>query len=627
MPTAPPWQRLFADLKRRRVFRVMTMYGVVGFVVLQAADLLVPVLLLPEWTYRLMGLALLAGFPIAIALAWAFDLTGEGVRRTEPADAGELARIVAASRRHRWPAGVLALAASTLLLGGAWLALADRGPDRGPPPGAWSPSPGGVPSLAVIPFADLAADPDDAWFADGLTEEVLNRLARTPGLKVAGRTSSFQFKGHDEDLRVVGARLGVGHILEGSVRRVGSRLRITAQLVSVADGFHLWSDSFDRELDDVFAIQDDIARAIVDALRLELDATPASGAPTENLAAYERLLQARTLIARRGAESLHRAILLLDEAVRLDPAFAPAWGALAQAHSVVYWYDATVSRASALARAEAAAQRALQLDPKLASAHQVQGDVLRDRYRWLEAEDSYRRALALSPNDVEANSQYGQMLQWLGRAGVAIPFMERATELDPLASVPSATLGALLHVTGDFDAGLALVRRARSLAPDVIWWPTIELMMMLDRGRADAALDVQREISDLLRSANPDDPAIGLHRHLAEHRRDPTGALAGLRRGAAGSAVEMGPVGWSWAVHFGDPALALELMRAGHRADGAFDASSIWLPLLAPARRLSGFADLATELNMPGYWRVRGWPPDCRPLDGDAFECGLEGGP
>jgi adenylate cyclase len=627
MPTATPWQRLFADLKRRRVFRVMTVYGVVGFVVLQAADLLVPVLLLPEWTYRLMGLALLAGLPVAIALAWAFDLTGEGVRRTEPADAGELARIAGASRRHRWPAGVLALAASALLLGGAWLDLGDRGPGGGAAPGAGSPSPGGVPSLAVIPFADLAADPDDAWFADGLTEEVLNRLARTPGLKVAGRTSSFQFKGHDEDLRVVGARLGVGHILEGSVRRAGGRLRITAQLVSEADGFHLWSDSFDRQMDDVFAIQDDIARAIVDALRLELDATPASGAPTENLAAYDRLLEARTLIARRGPQSLQRAILLLDEAVRLDPAFSPAWGALAQTHALLYWYDVDVSRTTALTRAEAAAQRALQLDPELASAHQVLGDVLRDRYRWLEAEASYRRALALAPNDVEANSQYGQMLTRLGLVGAAIPFMERAAELDPLAAIAPAALGMLRHTTGDAEAGMALVRRARSLAPDLIWLPMIEVMMLLDRGQADAALAVQRGISDWLQVRHPDDPVADLYRQLVEHRDHPTEVLAFLRRSAGYPTPQAGAVGWSWAVYLGDPAVALELMNGEHRGDGAFDTGFSWFPGLAPARRLAGFADLASAMNMPDYWRVHGWPPDCRPLDGGAFECGLEGGP
>jgi adenylate cyclase len=627
MRTAPPWKRLFADLKRRRVFRVMTVYGVVGFVVLQAADLLVPVLLLPEWTYRLMGLALLVGFPVAIALAWAFDLTGEGVRRTDPADAGELARIVAAPRRHRWPAGVLALAASALLLGGAWLALGDRGPGGGRAPGGPSPSPGGVPSLAVIPFADLGADPDDAWFADGLTEEVLNRLARTPGLKVAGRTSSFQFKGHDEDLRVVGARLGVGHILEGSVRRAGGRLRITAQLVSVADGFHLWSDSFDRQLDDVFAIQDDIARAIVDALRLELDATPASGAPTENLAAYERLLEARTLIARRGAQSLHRAILLLDEAVRLDPAFAPAWGALAQTHALLYWYDVDVSRSTALAHAEAAAQRALQLDPELASAHQVLGDVLRDRYRWLDAEASYRRALVLAPNDVEANSQYGQMLTRLGLGGAAIPFVERAAELDPLAAIAPAALGMLRHTAGDAAAGMALVRRARGLAPDLIWLPMIEVMMLLDRGQGDAALAVQRGISDWLQVRHPDDPVADLYRQLVEHRNRPAEVLAFLRRSAGYPAPQAGAVGWSWAVYLGDPAVALELMNGEHDADGAFDSGFSWFAGLAPARRLAGFADLAAAMYMPDYWRVHGWPPDCRPLDGDAFECGLEEGP
>jgi hypothetical protein len=207
------------------------------------------------------------------------------------------------------------------------------------------------------------------------------------------------------------------------------------------------------------------------------------------------------------------------------------------------------------------------------------------------------------------------------------PLGLRAAELDPLAAIAPAALGMLRHTTGDAAAGMALVRRAGGLAPDLIWLPMIELMMLLDRGQGDAALAVQRGISDWLQVRHPDDPVADLYRQLVEHRNRPAEVLAFLRRSAGYPAPQAGAVGWSWAVYLGDPAVALELMNGEHDADGAFDSGFSWFAGLAPARRLAGFADLAAAMYMPDYWRVHGWPPDCRPLDGDAFECGLEEGP
>lgn len=620
-----PLGDFFTELKRRKVVRVGVVYAATAFVVLEAADIMLPRLGVPEWAMSFVVVLTVLGFPIALVLAWALEVTPDGIKRTEGV-AGEVQADAPAFLGTR----TVAVAAGLLLLGvglGAGWFL--RPAPTPPVPSAGDG--GGVEgaSIAVLPFANVSADPENAYFADGLTEEVLNSLAQVTSLKVAGRTSSFYFKDRNEELHTIGTQLGVDHVLEGSVRRSGDRLRITVQLIKVDDGFRLWSDSYDREMDDIFAIQDEIARAIVEALRVELDtALPGQRRPTESLPAYERLLEARTLIARRGSAGLTRAIVLLDEAVRLDPAFAEAWGALAQAHSLMYWYDPGAPGEASLARAETAARRALELDPDLASAHQVVGDVMRDRYRWDESEASYRRALELNPNDVEANSQYAQMLGRLGLGQRALPYATRAVQLDPLSPVAPAVLGVLLYRTGDSERGLRHVQDAGRLGPDLLWIPMVELTMLLDRGELEAALDLQRTMSTWLQANRPDSPHTALYERLRTQGEDAAAILALLREGLTSGPQEVGGIGWAWAVHYGDPELALELMRAERRLwDGAHDPLFGWLPHYAPVRRLAGYRELALELNMPGYWRAHGWPDDCRPMDGDDFECGLVEGP
>ena len=615
----------FTELKRRKVVRVAVVYAATAFVVLQAADIMLPRLAVPEWAMSLIVLLVVLGFPVALVLAWALEVTPDGIKRTEAVtrEAQAAAPSLLGTRTVAVAAGLLLLGVG---LGAGWILK----PVPAPPvpvagEGGWAEAA----SIAVLPFANVSADPENAYFADGLTEEVLNSLARVTSLRVAGRTSSFYFKDRSEELQTIGTRLGVGHVLEGSVRRSGDRLRITVQLIKVDDGFRLWSDSYDREMDDIFAIQDEIARAITDALRIELDTDlPGQRRPTESLPAYERLLEARTLIARRGAAGLNRAMALLDEAVRLDPAFAEAWGALAQTHSLVYWYDAGVSGEASLARAETAANRALELDPELASAHQVMGDVMRDRYRWVESEASYRRALELNPNDVEANSQYAQMLGRLGLTRRALPLARRAVQIDPLSPVAPAFLGILLYQSGERVGGLRHVREAGRLGPDLLWIPMAELAMLLDQGGLEAALDLQRAISAWLQANHPDDPHAGLYELLRTHGEDAAAILALLREALTYGPQEAGGVGWAWAVHYGDPELALELMRAERRLwDGAHDPTFGWFPHYAPVRRLAGFNELVRELNMPEYWRAHGWPDDCRPMDGADFECGMAGAP
>ncbi len=446
------YEQFFAELKRRRVFRVMAVYGIVGFVLLQIVDLAVPALLLPEWTYRLVALILLLGFPVAIVLAWAFEVTPEGVQKTQVAAPGELGAIIAAPASQRLPAGLMALAGMMALLFGAWWVGTRTAADPGGT-NAQTAMVSGLrlvdlsddvrPSLAVLPFVNMSADEDQEYFSDGMTEEILNVLARIPELRVAARTSAFAFKGRHLDLRLVGDSLGVAYLVEGSVRKAGDQLRITAQLIDVSTGSHLWSDSYDRTLNNVFQIQTEIAEAIAAQLRVPLGIDDPSSlvTPTADVEAFDLYLAGRAKMRERGA-SLREANQFFVAAIARDSTWAPAWAGLAESLELTGWYteawdeeptdSATfvVGRDTLWTAAEGAARRALELDPNNASANVALGSVLRNAWQWEESEDAFLRALRVDPDSPEAHQQYANMLLDVGRISEGRRAAERAVALD-----------------------------------------------------------------------------------------------------------------------------------------------------------------------------------------------------
>src|SRR6476646_5051118 len=288
----------FAELKRRNVYKVAIAYAVVGWLLIQVATQVFPFFEIPNWAVRLVVLAIVVGFPIALVMAWAFELTPEGLKRTEEADRP------AERRRNSYTWIYIVAAGATLSLALFFLGRYS-GSDTSSPSASAAPQK----SIAVLPFVNMSSDKENEYFVDGLTEEILNRLTQIGALKVPGRTSSFAFKDKNTDLRQVGIALGVANVLEGSVRKAGDRLRITAQLVRTSDGYHLWSQAYDRKLDDVFAIQEEIARAIADALSVQLKVTAEGkgGPPTEDMTAYGSYLEARALITQRNRDNLLRA--------------------------------------------------------------------------------------------------------------------------------------------------------------------------------------------------------------------------------------------------------------------------------------------------------------------------------
>ncbi|HSM09351.1 MAG TPA: tetratricopeptide repeat protein [Gemmatimonadota bacterium] len=459
------YQQLFAELKRRKVFKVAAVYGAVAFGLIQVADPLGQALRLPDTFLPFVLAILLLGFPVALVLAWAFEVTPDGVQRTGAAAPGEIEAMVAEPASKRWPAGLLALAGAAALLGGVWWAGLQTGrADSGG--GATAMTSDSLklaytdvaedarPSIAVLPFADMSREGDQEYFSDGMTEELLNTLANIRELRVSGRTSTFAYKDQGEDLRTIGSELGVQYLVEGSVRKDEDELRITAQLIDASDGSHLWSDTYDRKLESVFAIQTEIATSIADQLRVPLGLSDPSQLvnPVEDLEVYDLYLAARARMRLRG-EALNEAVDLFGAALARDSTWAPAWAGLAEATEVRLWYDepwngvypdsATVH--AELEAAERAARRALELDPRSPSAHVALGSVLRNRFEWEASERAYRAALAIDPDNAEAHQQLGELLFSMGRVGRAVGEVDRAAVLDP-APIRFYVLGNALQL-------------------------------------------------------------------------------------------------------------------------------------------------------------------------------------
>ena len=497
MSEALSYQRFFAELKRRRVFRVAAVYGGSAFVVLQAADLLQEGLQLPQSFLTGATILALAGFPVALLVAWLYERTPQGLARTEDAAPEEIEAIVAEPPARRWPIGIAAATGTTLLLVSAWWMLGR--PDA---PGATG---GDFSSVAVLPFENMSGSEEDAYFADGLSEELLNALARVEGLRVAGRTSSFALRDANLDLRTIGDTLGVETVLEGSVRRSGGRVRVTAQLIDTEDGFHLWSQDWDRELTagNVFEIQDEIAGAVAtamaageepvarDASRGRRNLVPAS-VRTSDLDAYELYLAGQHHWAPRRPEGLREAVRLFEEALELDSTYAPAWVGLAAVYQALPWYT-DYPTDSAAAKSRHAGRRAVELDPDNAEAlYTLAATIFQYDLQWTEAGRLFERA-------IELDSDYSQGLAWycwflvdVGYGEESLPWCERAVELDPLRVHTLAQHGDNLMIIGRYEEGLRMLARALALRPD-FGWPRLETAIGLARlGRMDEAVEQLR---------------------------------------------------------------------------------------------------------------------------------------
>ena len=353
------------------------------------------------------------------------------------------------------------------------------------------PAPGAGPSVAVLPFTSMSVDPENEFFADGVTEEIINALSQIEDLHVAARTSAFSFKGKHVDLRIVGERLNVATVLEGSVRRAGDRLRITAQLVNVADGFHLWSERYDRQMQDIFEVQDEIARSIANRLKVSLEGVKERSlvrAGTQNLEAYQLYLKGRALLYRRGA-GLPRALECFHLAVALDPGYALAWADVADAYNMLSFYG-VVRPDTIRAKTKEAAMRAISLDPSVAEAHNaLAGACILNEWDWARAEHEFLRALEINPRSILARSRYALWsLTARGRFDEGIAQAKQSVELDPLSGYAATILAFAYYIAGKLTEAIQMARRALELDPESFLAPLSLAFALHSEGRYEEAL-------------------------------------------------------------------------------------------------------------------------------------------
>jgi len=490
------------ELRRRNVFRVAMAYLVTAWVLLQLADIVLESMESPHWVIQAFMLALGLGFPLALIFAWAFEMTPEGIKKERDVDRSQSITHKTGQKLNRNIIVVLALAVVLLLFDRFVPQSESTEAPREPETVLVAPE-DNAKSIAVLPFVNMSSDTEQEYFSDGISEEILNSLARVKDLKVAGRTSSFAFKGKNQDLRQIGETLGVAHILEGSVRKSGATVRITAQLIQVEDGFHLWSDTYDRELTDVFAIQDEIATAILVQLKAHLleDATPAAviTARTDS-EVYDLYLLAKQRMYERMQMPLEAATKLLDRAIEIDPEYAPAFAQRGIATLLLGDNSyGDIPKAQAESQAKLFLDQALRLDPELAEAWAGLGLYHYDRpTEAVRGIELLEKALAINPSMVDASNWLQNAYIGFNRPADARAVLEDLLQRDPLYKPGFANLVFLYGQMGQLDKAIALAERTRPFIPTDPSMLLVDSIIDFRRGQvaeglthAKAALAVQ----------------------------------------------------------------------------------------------------------------------------------------
>src|SRR5438094_5135976 len=461
----------FAELKRRNVYKVAIAYAVVSWLLIQAASIFLPAFDAPPWVMKVFIIVIIFGFPVALIFSWAFEITPEGIKLESEIEPSK-------SIKRRTGRKIVAITIALAVVAAGLFVFQMVGRDRRARRSNVETAEGGRPggaslaadqkSIAVLPFVNMSADKNDEYLSDGMTEELINVLAKVPGLRVPGRTSCFAFKGKNEEeiFHEVGERLHVGMVLEGSVRKAGEKLRVTAQLVKVADGYHLWSEDYDGDVKDIFTFQSNVAKRVVDALQMQLgtDETRAlAKKPTENLEAYRLYLLGRNEFGKYSEAGWTSSIRYYEQALKLDPNYALAYCGLADTYA--YMGGVVMPSKEAVAKEKEFAQKALELDPELPEAHLSLACALGGAFDWRNAQVEFDRAIELNPNLAWAYEIYAWFLGGLGRLDEAIAKDKKAIELDPLNSFFQSALAYFLYHARLYEDAIVQIKKTLELDP------------------------------------------------------------------------------------------------------------------------------------------------------------------
>ncbi len=497
----------FVELKRRNVAKVAVLYLVASWLLLQVTDVLASLLPVPEWAGSLVVMLLLLGFVPALIFSWVYEMTPEGLKREKDIDrsqsiTGDTGRKINVLIIVLLVLAIGAVVVDRMMPETARIATTTDTEDKagveqavGQKPGASEPA-ASEHSIAVLPFVNMSSDPEQEYFSDGLSEELLNLLAKIPDLQVAARTSSFSLKGKELQMAEVGEILKVAHVLEGSVRKSGNQIRVTAQLIHADDGYHMWSETYDRQLDDVFAIQDEIAAEVVDKLRVTLLGDVPKVIETDP-EAYALVLQARQLDRQGSGESWEKAVVLYERALEIAPNYAPAWSGLSEVYSKQASNMTDVSIAQRFRLAREAAEKAIELDPGYAKGYaQLSNSLLQTNADLEEAARYLGRALELDPTNPDILNLATTMLRGTARLEEAVDVMEYLVARDPVNPTHHFYLGLYNQYLLRTDEAINAYRTTLTLSPDRVGVQASLAAALMTKGDLEAALEaVEKEKS------------------------------------------------------------------------------------------------------------------------------------
>jgi TolB-like protein len=573
----------FAELKRRNVYKVAITYAVVAWLLIQAASILLPTFEAPSWVMKALVVMIALGFVLAVSISWAFEMTPEGMKRTADVSPDQIGALPYWSKK-KFAVFVVGVGVIAAGLFAYQLVRAPR---------STATSKSDSKSIAVLPLLNESGDPKDEYFSDGLSEELIAALAQIRELKVIGRSSSFRFKERKEEPKTIGEKLGVATLLEGTVRKQGDRVRIVAELINAADGIELWTRTFDRELKDIFAVQQEIAGAVASALKVRLlgsEKRPSANSATTNTEAHNAYLLGHYHFLRRNLEDYRKAFVHFDEAIRLDPNYALAYAERSESWTLAG--DLTGETKTDWAKARDDAEKAVAIAPGLAEAHGALGWVrCFTEWKFAEGLNELRRAKELSPTNPTASDLLARVIVYIGKPGEGEKLAREAVETDPLATFAQNNLARVLWYEGKIDEADAVARKAVELQPNAAASRRWQVLIAIQRGDAELAL----------REANmePDDNyrrfELAVAQFARKDRAAADAALADLIAHRQGVAYQIGQV---YAVR-GEKDKAFEWLQ------NAFDEHDTGMlgimvdPLLRDLRDDPRYKALVAKMNFP----------------------------